>query len=123
MCCRYARHMVQYVSCGVDNRFLYNLNKSDSMSEESRTLIDLALENYLAKQTHYEATFKPAGICQIRTFLFAGHDTSNSTLCYCYHLPSLHPQIRSRLVEEHNRFLNPGLDQKARQIAVKTLTS
>ena len=92
------------------------------MSEESRTLIDLALENYLAKQARYEdsegmeVTFKPAVICQIRTFLFAGHDTSSSTLCYCYHLLSLHPQTCSRLVEQHNKSLGPSLDQGAPRI-------
>ena len=120
----YARQMVQYVSRELDNRFLHKHDKSDSMSEDrSRTIIDLALESYLAEQTRTEdgkgldETFKNAAICQIRTFLFAGHDTSSSTLCYCYHLLSLHPQIRSRLVEEHNKVLGPALDQGASQIA------
>ena len=63
-----------------------------------------------------DATFKTAATCQIRTFLFAGHDTSSSTLCYCYHLLSLHPQISGRLIKEHNKILGPDLDQRARRI-------
>ena len=115
--------MVQYVSRELDSRFLHNHDNGNSTSQErSKTIIDLALENYLAEQTRTEdgggmdSTFKTAAICQIRTFLFAGHDTSSSTLCYCYHLLSLHPQIRNRLIDEHNKVLGPGLDQGARRI-------
>ena len=116
--------MVQYLSRELDNRFIHNRDKNDVRSKErSRTIIDLALENYLAEQARtkddegMDATFKTAAICQIRTFIFAGHDTSSSTLCYCYHLLSLHPHVRSRLVEEHNKILGPSLEQAAPQIA------
>ena len=119
--------MVQYVSRELNSRFIYNGENSDSVSgERSRTIIDLALENYLTEQAWtkdsdegMDATFKDAAICQIRTFLFAGHDTSSSTLCYCYHLLSIHPQVRGRMVEEHNRVLGPSLEQAAPQITEK----
>lgn len=119
----YARQMVQYVSRELDSRFVHNREKSDSVSgQRSRTIIDLALENYLADQAQtkdggMDATFKDAAMCQLRTFLFAGHDTSSSTLCYCYHLLSTHPQIRARIVEEHNKILGPAFGQAAPQIA------
>lgn len=118
----YARQMVQYVSQELDNRFIHNREKSDSVSgQRSRTIIDLALENYLAEQAQtkdgaMDATFKDAAMCQLRTFLFAGHDTSSSTLCYCYHLLSTHPQIRGKVIEEHNRVLGPTVGQAAPQI-------
>lgn len=116
--------MVRYVSHELDDRFVHNRSKSNSMSgARSRTIIDLALENYLAEQVRTEGgermdeTFKNAAMCQIRTFLFAGHDTSSSTLCYCYHLLSLHPQARSRLVEEHNKVLGSSIEQAASRIS------
>lgn len=118
----YARQMVQYVSRELDSRFVHNREKSDSVSgQRSKTIIDLALENYLAEQAQtkdggMDATFKDAAMCQLRTFLFAGHDTSSSTLCYCYHLLSTHPKIRGRIVEEHNRVLGRDFGQAAPQI-------
>lgn len=92
--------------------------------KRSRTIIDLALDNYLAEQAPtadgkhgIDAAFKDAATCHIRTFLFAGHDTSSSTLCYCYHLLSIHPHVRDRVVEEHNRILGPDVGQAASRIS------
>jgi len=120
-----ARQMVQYVSRELDNRFVHNRKNKDLMDKaRSKTIIDLALENYLADQARnkgggkgMDATFKNAAICQIRTFLFAGHDTSSSTLCYCYHLLSLHPHVRCRMVDELNKILGKDVGQAASQIA------
>ena len=118
----YDRQMVQYVSRELDSRFVHNREKGDSVSaQRSRTIIDLALENYLAEHAQtkdggMDATFKDAAMCQLRTFLFAGHDTSSSTLCYCYHLLSTHPEMRGRIVEEHNEILGPDFGQAAQQI-------
>lgn len=116
--------MVQYVSRELDSRFIENRLHKGSDAKRSRTIIDLALENYLADKGPkndnsggMDATFKDAAICQIRTFLFAGHDTSSSTLCYCYHLLSLHPRVRDKVVKEHNRVLGPVLNQAAPQIS------
>ena len=121
-----SHEMVQYISRELESRQLHNREQSDSMSgERSRTIVDLALENYLVEQARtddgegMDATFKNAAICQIRTFLFAGHDTSSSTLCYCYHLLSVHPHVRSRMVEEHDGILGPSIEQAARQISEK----
>lgn len=118
------RLMVRYVSRELDDRFVNNRSKGNSMSgARSRTIIDLALENYLAEQARtkdderMDETFKNAAMCQIRTFLFAGHDTSSSTLCYCYHLLSLHPQVRNRLVDEHNKVLGSSFEQAAPRIS------
>lgn len=64
-----------------------------------------------------DKTFKDAAICQIRTFLFAGHDTSSSTLCYCYHLLSLHPHVRHGLVDELDKVLGVDVGEAASRIA------
>lgn len=120
-----ARQMVQYVSRELDNRFVNNRKNKNLMDKErSKTIIDLALENYLADQARnrdggegMDETFKNAAICQIRTFLFAGHDTSSSTLCYCYHLLSLHPHVRRRMVDELNKILGKDVGQAASRIA------
>ncbi len=119
------RQMVKYVSRELDNRFVHNSkNKGVVDKVRSKTIIDLALENYLAGQAQdrdggggMDETFRNAAICQVRTFLFAGHDTSSSTLCYCYHLLSLHPHIRCKMVDELNQILGKDVGQAAPRIA------
>ena len=119
-----ARQMVQYVSHELDRRFIHNLENIGSKNHErSRTIIDLALESYRNQQSRIEngnegmdAIFKNAAICQMRTFLFAGHDTSSSTLCYCYHLLSTHSEIRNQLIKEHNKVLGADIKQAAPEI-------
>ncbi|KAL8716977.1 MAG: hypothetical protein Q9225_005738 [Loekoesia sp. 1 TL-2023] len=119
-----ARRMVSFVSREMDRRFLRNVNHPESSSgARSRTIIDLALDKYLTEQggnkpgeATMDATFKDAAVCQIRTFLFAGHDTSSSTLCYCYHLLSVHPRICDEVIMEHNQVLGQNLGQAASMI-------
>ncbi|KAL9608750.1 MAG: hypothetical protein Q9167_006422 [Letrouitia subvulpina] len=121
------RQMVTFVSREMDRRLQRNLAKPGSTGGgRSKTIIDLALDKYVMEQmgsqtteATMDMTFKNAAICQIRTFLFAGHDTSSSTLCYCYHLLSLHPQIRNELVEEHNKVLGANPAQAASLLSEK----
>lgn len=117
-----ARQMVLYVLRELDNRFVHNRKNNDLMDKaRSKTIIDLALENYLAEDRGegegMDETFKNTAICQIRTFLFAGHDTSSSTPCYCYHLLSLHPHVRRRMVDELDTILGKNVGQAASRIA------
>ena len=113
--------MVQYVSRELDKRSIHNRESDAASSREgSKTIIDLALDNYLAEQAiskkgkkEMDETFKDVAVCQIRTFLFTGHDTSSSTLCYCYHLLWLNPQARNKMIEEHNRVLGSNVEQAA----------
>jgi len=41
-------------------------------------------------------------IASVKTLIFAGHDTSASTLCYTYAALSKHPHILQRVREEHD---------------------
>jgi cytochrome P450 len=44
----------------------------------------------------------------VKTFLFAGHDTSSSTMCYIYYLLSLHPESCRKVRQEHDEVLRPS---------------
>ncbi|KAK8110700.1 aflN/ verA/ monooxygenase [Apiospora kogelbergensis] len=61
---------------------------------------------YLAETGESEqlskATFKKLVLPQLRMFLYAGHDTTSSTLLYCYHLLSTHPQALGKVRAEHD---------------------
>ncbi|KGO64317.1 Cytochrome P450 [Penicillium expansum] len=50
-------------------------------------------------------------IASVKTLIFAGHDTSASTLCYTYAALSKHPQVLHTLRQEHNAFF--GTDPSA----------
>ena len=120
------RQMVSYVSRELDLRFNSNRKRNGlAKSERSKTIIDLALDNYLAQQTHngssdaMDATFRDFAISQLRTFVFAGHDSTGSTICYALHLLSTHSSVRRLLIAEHNQVLGPEIDQAASRISQK----
>ena len=60
--------------------------------------------------------FRDFATSQIRTFVFAGHDSTSSTVCYAFHLLSTHPKTRQLLIAEHDRLLSPDHNQAATQI-------
>jgi len=55
--------------------------------------------------------FKEMVIPQLRMFLYAGHDTTSSTLLYCYHLLSKHPDVLTRSEKNTMKFLAPIFPQ------------
>jgi sterigmatocystin biosynthesis cytochrome P450 monooxygenase len=112
--------MVQYISKELDARFKTSIGRSEmTKKDHSKTIVDLALSNYLAERKKplssdgMDATFRDIAICQIRTFAFAGHDTTSSTICYAFHLLSTHPSIRRLLIAEHNDVLGRDYKQTA----------
>ncbi|KAM0544365.1 hypothetical protein ACHAPJ_011824 [Fusarium lateritium] len=73
--------MDKYIGDGLERRFA-----TRNTREKKKLVIDLALESYLKeerklKDTHQvktmDSTFKKVAIAQIKTFLFAGHDTTS----------------------------------------------
>ncbi|KAL8657646.1 MAG: hypothetical protein Q9226_001708 [Calogaya cf. arnoldii] len=116
-----SRKMLKFVSAEMDKRFLRSISSSKPSSiARSKTIVDLALDKYIFEHkgskvggNAIDGTFKDAAVCQIRTFLFAGHDTLSSTLCYCYHLLSLNPKSRDSFMNEHNKVLGSDVEQAA----------
>ena len=56
---------------------------------------------------------------QVMTLMFAGHDTSTSTLTFMLHELARHPDVVARLVEEQDRVLagaTPTIDQLEREM-------
>jgi cytochrome P450 len=56
---------------------------------------------------------------QVMTLMFAGHDTSTSTLTFMMHELARHPDVLSRLQEEQDRVLGdstPGIEQVERSM-------
>ena len=111
--------MLQYIWRELDKRFQSRVAGSD----RSKTVIDLALDNYLAGEAKdssldtMDLTFRDFATSQLRTFVFAGHDSTSSTICYAFHLLSVHPNSRRLLVAELDEVLGSDHSQVAAKIS------
>ncbi|KAK0377048.1 AflN/verA/monooxygenase [Colletotrichum limetticola] len=104
----------RYLSAEVDKRLAErsaNLSNSNDTTR-SKSIASLFIDDYLkelgeenlGKRENPDTTQQIKHIItpQVRLFLFAGHDTTSSTLLYCYYLFSQNPEIISRTIAEHN---------------------
>jgi cytochrome P450 len=93
----YKYRMDNYIGKILDERFNVR-DVKQSRKSRKRTGIDLALEEYFkengqdvdAKDVTMDAEFRKAAIDNLLILLFAGHDTTASTLCYWYALFKKH---------------------------------
>ena len=118
------RRMVRYISRELNLRFNSNCGSNVvAKKDRSKMIIDLALDSYLAQQARttqseaMDSTFQDFAISQMRTFVFAGHDSTGSTICYAFHLLSTHPSVRRLLIEEHNLVLGPDYNRASSLIS------
>lgn len=98
--------------------------------EGPKTVLSLALKSYVNEVQDYSTRGSiPAGFIEsvvknVKIFLFAGHDTTASTLAYCYYMLSLHPDILAKIRAEHDEVLGPDPAVAAdRFLADPTLTN
>ena len=105
-----SRQMDSYVSKELDERFLERQKSSDA---PVHSIIDLVLDNYIKKNPSVRTSgrldpiYKKWLSVHIRTFLFSGHDSTASTIEYCYHLLSKHPEAMTRIRAEHDDVFGP----------------
>lgn len=116
-----ARIMDKYLGKIVDERYSKRNQKVEPTSRHKPAL-DLAVGEYITqqrelglgtKETGVDSTFRQIAIDQMKTFLFAGHDTSSSTICYIYHLLNLHPASLAKVREEHDEVFGKETSQAA----------
>lgn len=106
--------MDQYLDMEIDKRFEERAS-SGSGSSPSKSVISLAMDRELSSFGSSgelsEKTFKEVVKPHLRMFLYAGHDTTSSTLLYCYLLLSRNPEALAKLRAEHDKVF--GLDSSA----------
>jgi hypothetical protein len=81
-------------------------------ASRNRSVVTLALDTYekefqnpsTAKKSSnskaMDPTFRATAIDQIKTFIFAGHDTTSSTIAYTFYFLHTHPSVHARLCAE-----------------------
>ena len=102
------RQMDKYIGSELDQRF--SEYKTDTSDKRQKSIIDLVLQAYIAqsgesKPERLNPDFRTFAIRQIRLFVFLGHDSTSSTICYALHCLSQSPDALSRIRLEHNRVL------------------
>ncbi|RAH42519.1 cytochrome P450 [Aspergillus brunneoviolaceus CBS 621.78] len=98
---KYANTMDNYIRRVLRDRAANGANK------KFRTLMDIAIERYeqLPNGSLFDCGFEQLAVDNLKTFVFAGHDTSSTTLSNIYHLLSKHPEALAKVIEEHDQVL------------------
>lgn len=126
----YGSVMNRYIQTELKQRFAemrQEKQNPESNSKKTKSVIALALEAYLAdpelskdidKTEILDDRFAKYASYQIRLFLFAGNDTTSSSIVYVYHMLSKHPEVLQQVREEHDRIF--GSDPSAAAQLLKT---
>jgi cytochrome P450 len=115
----YARIMDSYLEKVLDDRFASS--DRDSIKSRRKPAIDLALDEHTRQQEEddhvqgsaqgIDKAFKTNAIDQMKTFIFAGHDTTSSTMAYTYLLLSQHPAEIAKARAELDSTFGPDPSQ------------
>lgn len=103
----YKNQMDKYVGRVLDERFSAR-DPSKQGKARKKTGIDLALEEYFkesgqdvdSRNASMDGEFRRYAIDNLLVLLFAGHDTTASTICYCYYLLWQNPEKLKRIRQE-----------------------
>ncbi|KAF3924432.1 hypothetical protein AA313_de0208016 [Arthrobotrys entomopaga] len=100
----------------LDQRFRQR-NPNGTSNKRSKPIIDLALETYLKEKGGQVETmdeeFRTNAITQMLVFMFAGHDTTSSTVCYIFHRLSQNPEKMARARKELDDIFGSDIDNAA----------
>lgn len=113
---RYSGYAIdKYIRKLLEKRFQEIKHEQENPSKASKSIVSLALKAYVAETgktgttagDKLDDTFAKYATWQIRIFLFAGTDTTATTVVYCYRMLSQHPEWRKKLIQEHNEVFGP----------------
>ena len=91
----------------------------------NRFIIGLSAKSYIKERTlgrtdeAMDKAFREFTKTQIRTFLFAGHDTTSSSMCYAYYLISKNPSTLAKLRAEHDAIFGEDYTQAGSLLSEK----
>ncbi|KAL8702968.1 MAG: hypothetical protein Q9201_003851 [Fulgogasparrea decipioides] len=110
--------MDKYISTELNKR--YREYKADHEGTRSKAIIDLVLQSYIPEALGLKSdgsgegldpNFRAFAVCQIRLFVFVGHDSTSSTICYILHLLYTNPKTLSALRQEHDDLFGTDLTE------------
>jgi sterigmatocystin biosynthesis cytochrome P450 monooxygenase len=119
-----------YLSEDVEERYkLHQKQENENATDlkQTKTIMDLALSTYTSafenKSTPtipcMDPFFKRICMSQIKLFLFSGHDTTSSAICFHLYLISKYASTLTRLRNEHDSVLTTDICRAASLISSK----
>lgn len=109
--------MNEYVTRIIDARFVELQSEDRKNSDSNKSIIDLVLNAYLSEKPGQElemdAHFKRFTMNQIKLFLFSGHDTTSSTVCYIFYILATNAAVLARVRAEHTSVFGPDIFEAA----------
>ena len=120
-----SRIMNRYIGNLLDERFEIRKVRPAEKIKSGKPIVDLALDTYLEnhattsdqKARRMNPIFRRFSTTQIKTFMFAGHDTTSSTIAYIYHLLSKNPEALDVVRREYDAIFGPDVSLTAKIIA------
>ena len=112
------RQMDGYINKELTKR--YSEYKADDKGKRTKAIIDLVLQGHIpegldptsrATGGDLEPSFRAFATSQIRLFVFAGHDSTSSAICYILHLLHKNPDSLLQLRREHDQVLGTNPDE------------
>lgn len=118
----YKLRMDKYIGRILDERFSLR-EENQPKKTRNKSSIDLALIEYFkesgrdigSKTATMDAEFRRYAIDNLEVLLFAGHDTTASTICYCYYLLNKNSTKLKKLREELDEIFGVG-ENAAKQL-------
>ena len=114
--------MNKYVSKEIAQRIEKHRTEQSDAVKRSKSTIDLVLTAYFQREgskstLDLDKSFKKFTLSQIKLFLFSGHDTTSSTVCYLFYVLASKPAILKRVRDEHNKMLGSDASESASLIS------
>lgn len=118
------RRMDQWLGKIMDERFTSSTHGNPrEVKKNARPVIDLALDAYAKefgtsaeKAGKIDLAFRAAAMDHIKVFLFAGHDTTSSTICFAAYALSNHPDALAKVLKEYDDVFGSDVTQTAARI-------
>ena len=119
-----AYRMNTYVARELEKRICtFQDTRDEEAVKSTKSIIDLSLAAYLSDHSQdksvsgMDSTFKAFAMSQIKLFLFSGHDTTSSTICYIFYALSIHQETLARVQAEHNEIIGNDVSSTAATIS------
>ena len=111
-----------YVAREIEGRYAELQNEDYGSIKGNRSILDLVLTAYLSenverKSQDMDKTFKKFTMSQIKLFLFSGHDTTSSTVCYIFYVLATNPTVLAQVRSEHASVIGSDVSKTASTIA------
>ena len=113
--------MDNYISERIDDRFAKLQGDAGHTFGGNKSILDLVIKAYLSEDEGrsdqcMDSTFMKFTVNQIKLFLFSGHDTTSSTVCYIFYILSTKPDVLAQIRAEHNSVIGSDTSRIGSQI-------